>query len=161
MIGFPLAVAGHVVSVIPPIDGNAGAPVTAQGFSMAGHAHASIIVQLGATAAAPTSILVYASTASTSGTRTAIGFSYYAQTTAGASHDVLGARTTVAATGITSVTANDNTFYVIEVDGAELPDGSPYLQVDVTCPASSILVSSVAILSGSRDARVSSPTVTA
>jgi hypothetical protein len=161
MNGFPISEAAHIVNVIPPVDGNAGAPVTAQGFSLRGYAHATIIIQLGVTGGTPTSILLNASTAASAGTTTALPFSYYPQTVAGASKDTLGVRTSVAATGITTITANDNVFYVIEVDAAELPDGSPYLQLAVTMPASSNLVSAVAILSGARNAFVSSPTVTA
>lgn len=161
MIGFNVSEAGHIINLIPPVDGNAGAPVSAQGFSMKGYEHASIIIQLGVTAAAPTSILLYASTAASAGTRTALPFRYYAQTTAGKSNDVLAGPTTVAATGITSVSAADGIFYVIEVDAAELPDGSPYLQLDLTNPASSCLNSAVAILSGGRQQFQGSPTVTA
>lgn len=161
MIGFNVSEAGHVVNLIPPVDGNAGAPVSAQGFSMKGHAHASIIIQFGVTAAAPTSIILNASTAASAGTTTALPFRYYAQTTAGKSNDVLTGPTLVAATGITSVSAADGIFYVIEIDAAELPDGSPYLQLALTNPASGALNSAVAILSGARNAYQSSATVTA
>lgn len=162
MIGFNVSEAGHVVNLIPPVDGNAGAPVGAQGFSMKGYDHASIIVQLGVTAAAPTSILLVSSTAASAGTTTQLPFRYYSQTTAGKSNDVLsGPLVAVAASGIASPSNNDGIFYVIEVDSAELPDGQPYLQLQVTNPASSILVSAVAILSAGRQQYQGSPTVTA
>lgn len=153
MIGFNVSEAGHIVNLIPPVDGNAGSPVTCQGFSMKNFAHASIIIQLGATAAAPTSIILVASTAVSGGTPTQLAFRYYSQTTAGTASDQLtGPTTAVAATGIAAPTANDKVFYTIEIDSTELPDGSPYLQLQVTEPASSNLVSAVAILSGSRQA---------
>lgn len=158
MNGFNIAQAGHVVNLIPPVDGNAGAPVTAQAFSMKGWEHASIIVQLGVTAGTPTSIILKSS-ATAGGAGTAMPFRYAAQTAQGISNDVLGPLTLVAATGITSVTPNDNTFYVIEVDCSELPDGSPYIQLCVTMPGSSNLVSAVAVLSAGRFKQESSPTV--
>lgn len=161
MIGFNISEAGHIVNLIPPVDGNAGAPVTCQGFKMDKYDHASIIVQLGVTAAAPTSILLVSSTAASSGTTTALPFRSYAQVTTGTSNDVLVGPTANAATGITSVTAADKVFYVIEIDSTELPDGQPYLQLQVTCPASSILVSAVAILSAGRFQYQGSATVTA
>src|ERR1043166_8126762 len=139
MIGFNVSEAGHIVNLIPPVDGNAGAPVTCQRFGMQNYDHASIIIQLGVTGGTPTSILLAGYTLVTGGTRTAIGFRSYAQTTAGASHDVLTGPTTNAATGITTITTNDNTFYTIELDSAELPSDSPYVQLEVTMPASSNL----------------------
>lgn len=163
MIGFNLSEAGHIVNVIPPVDGNAGAPVAAQGFHLKNYAHASIIIQIGVTTAAPTSIILVSSTAASAGTTTQLAFRYYSQTTAGKDKDVLSSTptTAVAATGIATPTANDNVFYVIELDASELPDGQPYLQLQVTCAASSFLVSAVAILSGGRQQYAGSPAVTA
>jgi len=166
MIGFNVSEAGHVVNLIPPVDGNAGAPVTCQRFSMKGWDHVSIIVQLGVTAGTPTSILLSAYTAVSGGTRTAIGFRYYSQTTAGTSNDVLSTPTVVAATGITTISGNDNIFYTIELDSPELEavvngggSESPYLQLEVTMPSSSNLVSAVAILSAGRQQYQSNATV--
>lgn len=160
MIGFHVSEAGHPVQLIAPVDGNAGAPVTCQGFKMDKYDHASIVIQLGVTAAAPTSILLVSSTAASAGTTTALPFRYYAQTTAGTANDVLVGPTTVAATGITAVSAADKIFYVIEIDSTELPDGQPYLQLQITCPASSILVSAMAYLSAGRFQYQGSATVT-
>lgn len=146
--GFNVSEAGHVVNLIPPIDGNAGAPVTCARFSMKNYDHASIIVQLGVTGGTPTSILLGAYTLASGGVRTAVGFTYYACTTDAG--DVLSGPTTVAATGITSITTNNNVMYVIELNSAELPDGSPYVQLELTLPGSSNLCSAVAILSAGR-----------
>lgn len=168
MTGFNVSENGHVVNLIPPVDGNAGAPVTCTRFSMKNYNHASIIIQLGVTAGTPTSILVAAYTLASGGTRTAIAFRSYSQTTAGASNDVLSGPTNNAATGITSVSANDNIFYTIEIDSAELDavteaagSESPYVQLEITMPASSNLVSAVAVLSGSRYGYQGSATATA
>lgn len=164
MNGFNISEAGHIVNLIPPVDGNNGAPVTAQAFSMKGWDHVSIILQLGVTAAAPTSI-VLKSAATAGGSGTAFNFNYYAMNpiASGPSNDVLGSKSTTvtASTGIPSPTAIDNVFYVIEIDSAELPDGSPYVQLCVTNPASSVLMSAVAVLSAGRFQGVGSPTVTA
>ena len=161
MIGFNCSEAGHIVNVIPPIDGNAGAPVTAEAFSMKNWDHVSIIIQLGVTAAAPTSIVVK-SAATSGGTGTAMPFRYYTQIAAsGPSNDVMSSQNSALAAGITSVTALDNVLYVIEIDSAELPDGSPWVQLVITNPSSSILISAVAILSAGRHAFAGSPTVTA
>jgi len=162
MIGFNVSEAGHIVNLIPPVDGNNGAPVTAQGFTMAGWDHVSIIIQIGVSTAAPTSIKLVSSTAASAGTTTALAFRYYSQTTAGASHDVVtGPTLAVAATGIATPSANDNIFYTIELDSSELPDGQPYLQLQFTNPATSCLQSAVAILSAGRQQFQGSPTVTA
>ncbi len=161
MIGFNVSEAGHIVNLIPPVDGNAGAPVTCQGFKMDKYDHVSIIIQLGVTAGTPTSILLVSSTAASAGTTTALAFRSYAQTTAGASHDVLVGPTSNAATGITTITGSDNVFYTIEMDSTELPDGQPYLQLQVTMPASSNLVSAIAILSAGRYQYQGSASVTA
>lgn len=162
MKGFNVSEQGHIVNVIPPVDGNAGAPVSAQGFSMKGYDHASIIVQIGVTTAAPTSIILVSSTAASAGTTTQLAFRYYSQTVAGKSQDVVtGPLVAVPATGIASPSAADGIFYVIELDAEELPDGQPYLQLQITCAASSFLVSAVAVLSAGRQQYQGSPTVTA
>lgn len=162
MNGFNIAESGHIVNVIPPVDGNAGAPVTAQGFHLKSYDHVSIIVQIGVSAAAATSIILVSSTAASAGTTTQLAFRYYSQTVAGASKDALtGPLVAVAATGIATPSANDGIFYVIELDATELPDGQPYLQLQVTCAASGFLVSAVAILSAGRQQYQGSPSVTA
>jgi hypothetical protein len=144
--GFNIAEEGHIVNALAPVDITGGA--STDRWKMTLDKKVTIIIQVGASAAAFTSIIVNSATASTSGTTTAIPFSYYAETTAGG--DTLGARTTVAATGITSVSANDGIMYVIDVDASELPDGSPWLYVTFANGSNSVIASVVAILSGSR-----------
>lgn len=158
MRGFYTAQEGHVVNVLPPINITGG--VTGDRFSLKNYAHATIILQLGVSTVAPTSILVNSCSAATGGTATAIPFSYFAETTAAG--DTLGAKTTVAATGITSVTANDNTMYVIELDDAELVSGHKFVELVVNAvSATSILASAVAVLSGARYAADQSATALA
>ncbi|HUV32838.1 MAG TPA: hypothetical protein VMW31_04630, partial [Devosiaceae bacterium] len=81
--------------------------------------------------------------------KAAIPFNYFAETANAG--DTLGAKTPIAATGITTVTANDNTMYVIELDASELSDGFEWVEVEINIASgNSCLVSGVVILSGSR-----------
>ena len=164
MKGFVLAEQAHMVNILPPVDITGGKKC--QAFKMAKYQHATIILQVGVSAAAWTAILLQNGTATAAiGSdvtgNVAMGFSYYEQVTAGADHDVLSVRKSVAATGITAPSANDGIFYVIEVDGSELPDGSPYVQLLLTNGSNSVIASAVAILSGARFAETQSPTETA
>jgi hypothetical protein len=142
---FHVAEQGHVVNIIPPQDIN-GAGANSDVFSMAGYAHASIVLTLGTTGAASTVTLLECDDFVPSNT-TAIGFDYYAETTAAG--DTLGSKTTATASGFATST-NDNITYVIEVNADELSDGYPCLQLSMTDPTAATVVSAVAILSGGR-----------
>jgi hypothetical protein len=157
MKGFVISEQGHIVQVTAPVDVTGGA--TGQAFSMKNYQHASILVLIGVSAAAFTKIVVNQATDVSGSNPVAIPFSIYKQETAGA-HDVLGARTAVAAAGYTP-SANDGIFYVIELDAAELADGSPYVQVQLTNGTNSVIAAIVAVLSGARYAETQSPTVLA
>lgn len=162
MKGFVSAEMGHVVQLLAPVDITGGK--VCQAFKMAKYQHATILVQVGVSAAAFTKIIVSQCTATgavgTPGAgATAIPFNMYKQETAGEANDVLGARTAVAAAGYTP-SANDGIFYVIEIDGNELADGSPYVQLSLTNASNSVIASAVAILSGARFAETQSPTET-
>jgi hypothetical protein len=163
MKGIVTAEQEHVVNILPPVDITGGK--TSQAFSMAKHGHATIIVQIGVSAAAFTKIILQAGTATAAvgavvAGAAALAFSLYSQETAGADQDVLGARAAVAAAGYTP-TANDGVFYVIELDASELPDGSPWVQLSLTNGVNSVIASAVAILSGERYAGSQSATATA
>ena len=137
--------AGHIANILPPIDSTGGA--TGDVFSMRRYQHATIIVQIGVSAAAFTKIIINECTSFAAAGATAIAhYIYKEETSLG---DTLGARTAVAAAG-TTPSANDNIFYVIELDHDELSDGSPYVQLSLTNGANSVIASAVAILSGSR-----------
>lgn len=160
MIGWNLSEGGHIVPLIFPVDGNAGAPVTSLAFHMKGHAHATIIIMYGVTAAAPTSIIAVCSTAASGGTTTQLPFRYYRMETTNS--DVMtGPTLAVAASGIASLVATDKICYTIEIDSAELTDGQPYIQLQITEPASSNLVAALAVLSGARQAYQNSASVIA
>ena len=156
MKGFVMAEMGHPVNIIPPIDITGG--VTGDVFSMKNYAHATIIIQIGVSAAAFTKIIVNECTDFAAAGATAIPFSIYKEETAAG--DTLGARTAVLAAGVTP-SANDNIMYVIELDAAELTADSHFVQLSLTNPANSVIASALAILSGSRYAEESSPTAIA
>jgi hypothetical protein len=147
-----------VVNILAPVDITGGK--NAQGFSMKNYAHASIIVQVGVSAAAFTKIVVNKASAADGTGAVAIPFSIYKQETAGADKDVLTDKTAVAAAGYTP-SANDGIFYVIEVDASELDPALPYIWLQLTNGVNSVIASAVAILSGARYAETQSPTVTA
>jgi hypothetical protein len=163
MKGLVAAEQAHIVNILPPVDITGGK--VAQAFSMAKHAHATIILQIGVSAAAFTKIFVDSATATAAVGSAAAGaahmaFSIYTQETAGADQDVLSARTAVTSAGYTPA-ATDGIFYVIEIDASELPDGSPYVQLNLTNGVNSVIASAVAILSGERYAGSQSATATA
>lgn len=151
--GFVLSEMGHVVQALAPVDITGGK--TGQAFSMKNYKHASILVLIGVSAAAFTKILLNACTDAAGDNPTALPFEIYTQETAAG--DVLSARTDVAAAGYTP-SANDGIFYVIEIDASELPQGSPYLQVQLTNGVNSVIAACVAILSGARYEEAQSPT---
>lgn len=153
MKGYVIAEQGHVVLAQPPIDITGGK--TCQAFSMKKYQHAAILVLVGVSAAAFTKIIVNACTDAAGDSPTALPFSIYTMETAAS--DTLGARTAVTSAGYTP-SANDNIFYVIELDGNELPDGSPYVQVQLTNGVNSVIAAVVAVLTGARYAEMQSPT---
>lgn len=145
MRGIALAEVGHIVNVIPPVDISVGK--AGDVFTMKNHSHATIIIQIGVSAAAFTKILVNECTSFAAAGATAIAFNVYKEETAAG--DTLGARTAVTASGLTP-SANDNIMYVIELDAAELSDGSNFVQLQLTNTTNSVIASAVAILTGAR-----------
>ena len=154
--GFVLAEDTHIVNILPPVDVTGGA--TGDVFSMANHSHATIIVQVGVSAAAFTKIIVNECTSLAAAGATAIAYYAYAEETAAG--DTLAARESVAAAGRTP-SANDNIFYVIELDADDLSSGSHFVQLSLTNGSNSVIGSAVAILSGARYAEASSATAIA
>lgn len=164
MKGFTLSEQGHVVNILPPVDVTGG-KVGCQAFSMANYQHATILVQIGVSAAAFTKIIVSAGSATAAigavvTGAVALPFTIYTQETAGADKDVLSAKTAVLAAGYTP-SAADGIFYAIEIDATELPDGKPWVQLSMTNGANSVIASAVVILSGARFSNAQSATVTA
>lgn len=148
---------GHVVNVLPPVDISNGK--TGQPFHMKRHDHASIILQVGVAAGAFTKILVNACSDAAGNNPTPIAFDLFTQETAGAEYDVLGGRTEVPVGGYAPAN-HSGIFYVIELQGAQLPAGKPYVELQLTNTVQSVIASAVAILSASRYASEQSETIT-
>lgn len=155
--GFYLAQEGHTVNILPPVDVTGGK--TSQAFSLADYAHASILLQIGVSAAAPGLVTLNACTSAAGANPTAIPFDVFKQETSGAGNDVLSGRVPVPAAGFTPA-AGDGIFYVLEIDAANLPQGSPYMELAIANGANSVIASAVAILSGGRNTSDQSLTVT-
>ena len=135
-----------MVSVLPPIDINTASGATGESFSMENWSHASIIITGGAATGASVVTVSENTDASQSGT-TAIAFKYAIETTA--LGDTLATLTAVTSSGFTMST-NNGTIYVIELDAADLSGGSPWVTVHFADPSGSVIVSAVAVLSGGR-----------
>ena len=156
MKGINLAEGGKIVNILPPIDITGGK--TGDVFSMAKHAHATIVIQIGVSSAAFTKILVNECTSLAAAGATAIAFSVYKEETAAG--DTLGARTAVLAAGLTP-SANDTIMYVIELDASELSVDSHFVQLELTNTTNSVIASALAILTGPRYAEAENATVIA
>lgn len=148
---------GHVVSVLSPQNISGG--VVGQVINLDGYNHASIIIQLGAQAAAATKLLLNACIDAAGDSPVAQPFNLFTQETAGLANDVLSTRQAVTAAGYTP-SGNANIFYVIEIDAAALPSGSPYVQLQITNGANADYASAVAVLSGGRFTGDQSPSAT-
>ena len=155
--GIYVAQEAHVVSVLSPQNITGG--VTGTPFALKTYAHASIIVQLGAQAAAATKILLNACSNAAGAGATAIPFDIFTQETAGNTNDVTSGRLPQTAAGYTP-SANANIFYILELDAATLPAGLPYVQLQITNGANADYASAVAILSAGRNTSDQSLTVT-
>jgi hypothetical protein len=129
---------------------------------MAKYDHATIVVQVGVSAAAFTKIIVNACDDFTPSNRTALAYKLYTCETlnTAASGDVLAAAQAVAAAGFTP-SATDGIFYVIEINADELPAGKPNLELSLTNTSNSVIASAFAVLTKGRYAGDQSATVTA
>lgn len=146
--GFNIAEQAHVAVYRYPVDLDSSqqAAQTTDWLNFSDHSHVSIIVALGVTGAA--AVIKLQSADDSSGTNaTDMAFNVYKAETADS--DVAGARTAIASTGLTC-SGNNNIFYVIEVDAAELPQGQPFLGVHIADPAAATFGCVVAVFSGTR-----------
>lgn len=153
-LGFYSAQAGHWVPLIGPIDETGGK--TSHAFSMGMWPHASILIAIGVSAAAPGAIILNACSDAAGDGATAIPFNVFKCETANS--DVLGAKVVCTASGFTPP-ATDNIFYVIEIDAQALPQGLPYLQLAEADATNSVINCAFALLSGGRQASDQSATV--
>lgn len=156
MRGINIAEMGHIVNILPAVDITGG--VTGDVFSMKNYGHASIVVQVGVSAAAFTKIIVNECSNFAGDNAVAIPFRLYSEETDAG--DTLGAGEEVAAAGKTP-SANNNIMYVIELDAAALSEGKHFVQLSLTNGSNSVIASAIAILTGARYAEDQSPTAIA
>ena len=151
MNGFNVTEGGHVVNVLAPVSISGGK--TGQRFSMKNHEHCSLIIQIGSIGSnLPTAILIKQCTDSSGTGATAIAYRYSFCLNGSTAQDLTSPPTYVAATGILQAAMSkiNSQFIIIELDGAELADGSPWVEWSVTDSGNVTLMSAVAILSGNR-----------
>jgi hypothetical protein len=152
---FKAAEQGHIVPFLYPISMN-GIATEPEYVNMKGYSHLDIIIVLGATNGAAVTFTVKYSATSSGGT--AMPFAYYKEITA--STDILGARTAATTAGFAA--SNDsvtNTFYVISIDAAEIPDGYNFIGLVASGAVTTTPGCAVGILSGARYAEPESATV--
>ena len=144
MKGFTIVEQGHLVQLIDPV--SATAPTTSETFIMEAWAHASIIV-MGGGGSGLTTITVNECTSFAGSDATAIGYNYAQETTVDG--DTLDAALAAATAGGIAI-GTSNVFLIIELDGDELSDGYPYVQIHATAPATARLLAAAVVLSGGR-----------
>jgi hypothetical protein len=137
-----IAEEAHVVNILPAVDINAG--VSTDVFSMKDCSHATIIVSIGVSHAA-TTITVEECDNFTPTNHPAIAFKVAKEETS--LGDTLGSLTAVTDAGF-ETSANDNIFYVIELDAEDLSEGYPNVRLSFSNPGGVTYVSAVAILTG-------------
>lgn len=145
MHGITLPQQGHIVNILPPqgISGGAISDV----FAMTKSDHATIIIQLGATVGASVRVTVDECSSFVPAASTPIAFAYQEEEVSAG--DTLRARDSATVAGL-RISASTSTFAVIDVDGSQLTDGYPYLQVTFEDPGAPTIASAVAILTGTR-----------
>lgn len=116
------------------------------------YAHLSLLVSIG-TQAAATTITVTNSTDSAGAGETAIGFDYFLTsqaTTQASAADLMGARTTVSASGVATDGATTGVIYAIEIPVISLTPTYSWVRVKFSSPGAAVLGSVVAVLTTAR-----------
>jgi hypothetical protein len=154
--GINIAEECHIDVIRYPIDVDTLAGAACAIVNTGLYGHVTFIIALGVTGAATTITLAEDANA-TPGGGTPIDFAYYSCTVD--SSDVLGARQFTAAAAGFATSANDNVFYVIEVDCNQMTDGFHYLELRQSDPGAQTFGCVIAIMSGMRYTQPQSPTV--
>jgi hypothetical protein len=175
MQGFNIAEGGHVAVILPPQSISGGTGLINPAFSMKGYKHASILIAAGAEATQDTLTITLSLCSSAAGAgATPIPFNYYSQSAGGAGNDVLSSIQNATSAGITLAAANwpPNGLIDIEIDVNELESANvggvlagslgvdAYVGLTINSPAAVNMACVMVVLSGARDAYVSSPSVT-
>jgi hypothetical protein len=143
----------HVVNAYPAADAS-GAVWNTDVISMKNAGHITFILSAGTTGGT-SDVTVQECDDTTPSNTTAIAFTYYKEETDAG--DTLSDKQSATTGGFTT-SANDNIFYVIEVDASQLSDGYPYIRVHGTDPGGATTINCVAILSELRYAQENTPT---
>ena len=143
MPSFNIPQQGHIVNILGPVDINSAAK-TGDAFSMENWSHASIIISFGV-CGGTSAVTLSESTTAAAGTD--ITFKVAQEvTTLG---DTMGALAEVTSETFTT-TAAANSFYVIEIDAADLSAGYNWVVLDLAAATGSTIASAIAVLSGGR-----------
>ena len=134
----------HIVGLTSPYD-SAGAAITSDIVNVGEYHAVSILVYIGTITGDTAAITVEECDDVTPSNNTAIAFRYR-ESGATTSSDAYGSVTAALAAGVTVAAADDDHIFMIDINGAALSDGYPYVRVVVT-PAGSASASEVAILS--------------
>lgn len=139
-----------VVPIFEPLDSQAG--LDSDSFTMGKAAHADLILQFGAIT--DNSVLTLYRGATAGAKTTALPFRY--RLSAGdykaADADQFAASDTTDADGVLTLTAGtyDHRLLVIMLDGAEIPEATPWITVEIDGTATVLLMSGIALLSNAR-----------
>lgn len=153
MRGFNIVEMGHNVLMLQPTAYAAATgttTLTSDLFTMQDWSRANIVVQVG-TVADTLTLTVLASTSSSAGDGTAKAFTVYPEEDSGG--DVVDAKTAASASGYV-LGGTAGCFYVIDVTDAELPDGSPWVGIQIAgVGTAGDNISAHAVLTGGRHQR--------
>ena len=155
--GTNLAIEAHPFPILPAASISGG--VSSQPFHMHEAAKLNILLEFSAVAAAEGAVTLLAGTDSTFAVSQAVPFDLYKQETAGEANDVLSVRNAIAAAGFTPAPVA-NIFYVIHLQGAQLPQGYSWLKLQIADGTNADFASAWAVLTGLRYQGESNPTAT-
>ena len=150
--GITLAEEGHVVTLIAPV--NATTALTSEIFSMENYAHATIIVYGGA--GSSVTITISECDDFTPSSAATITYAYTQETTAAGDTQV--AALAEAGTAGVALGIATGVYTIIEIDGEQMTDGMPCLQLNITDPGAGKVVCATAILTGGRYMKDITPT---
>ena len=133
----------HVVGLASPVD-SAGAAVTSDIVNVGKYHTVSLLVYMGTITGDIVTVTVEECDDVTPTNNTAIAFRYRESGATGTS-DAFAAVAAATTSGVAAAATDDDHIFMIDIDGAELSDGYPYVRV-VATPGGSASASEIAIL---------------
>lgn len=155
--GINIALEAHPIQILAPQNISGG--VSAQPFHLKEAAKCNILLAFGAVTAQEGPITLLAGTDSTFATSVPVPFDVYKQENSGTGNDVLAPRLAVPATGFTPA-GGANEFYVLHLQADQLPQGYPWLKLQIADGTNTDYGTAFAILTGLRFQGESNPTAT-